>query len=93
MSTFTVQQLETPAHLFSINQDGTVKACELTDTLLHVRERLFNMAALFMREGWEVLYIPAGYGGLILSVNKTNGRGETILPILRVTERYTVMLD
>ena len=93
MATFTVQQLETPAHLFSMNQDGTVKACELSNTLLYVRERLFSMADLFMREGWQVTFMPAGYGSLLLSYNKTNGRGETILPILRVTERYMVMLD
>ena len=65
---FTPEELSEPANLVLFDRNGDNKKVVFTSTLHAVRERLFSLATIFSREGWNASFDGEGLGKLYLSV-------------------------
>jgi len=79
------------AHVFLMNDDGTVKSTLLTDTLSACRKKLFAIAELFVSEGWGA-YIPSR-GTLELNTLLRDRHGVIIIPAETVRQVFQIRLD
>lgn len=92
LAEFPADDLPDKAGVYPINQNGTTAGKLFAGTVPEMEAKLFAIALLFSREGWEVS-VKRGARHLRLSTTRKDDAGNVVFPVVTVKAEYRIILD